>query len=78
MSFNLSRVFSKSSSGEQWPFHDSSHIPMMLAREAYYRYLFPGDRDTRLTVPQKLVVDVTLQSLQKKRSATKPFPVCRM
>ncbi len=74
MSFNLSKVFSKADPEVKWTVQDSLHIPVAVSREAFYRYLYAKDGDQTLTVPQKLVVDVTLQSMQKKEVREKAVP----
>ena len=77
MSFKLSNVFSSKSSEpdeDLWAVQDSAHIPIAVGREAFYRYLFAKDNNQTLSVPQKLVMDVTLQSLQKKETRKKSVP----
>ena len=75
MTFSLSKVFSKSdSASEKWRIQDSNRIPNVISREAFYRHLFERDDQQTLSVPQKLVVDVTLQSLQKKEFRQKAIP----
>lgn len=74
MSFNLSKVFSKAEPSRSWIVQDSNHIPIAVSREAFYRYLYTKKVENQLTVPQKLVVDVTMQSLQKKEVRKKAVP----
>lgn len=44
------------------------------SQEAYLRYLYPKDTEQTLTIPQKLVVDVVKNSLQKKEARNKAVP----
>lgn len=74
MAFSLSKVFHKHGNEERWAFQDSSQIPFAVAKEAFYRYLYAKDTGQKLSVPQKLVVDVTLQSLQKREFRAKAVP----
>lgn len=74
MSFTLSNVFSKNSKPEKWVVQDSNHISVTLSQEAFYRFLYAKDTQQQLTVPQKLVIDVAMQSLQKKEIRQKAVP----
>lgn len=74
MSFNIKNVFNKSDNNELWQVQDSSHIPVAVSREAFYRFLFSKDINHSLSVPQRLVLDVTLQSMQKKDFRQKAVP----
>jgi len=74
MSFSLSKVFSKKSAEELWTVQDSETVPVAVAREAFYRYLFNKDSTSNLSLPQKLVIDVAVQSLQKKEDRQKSVP----
>lgn len=72
----LSKLFEKKEIRETWKVQDSETISIALAQEAYYRYLFKKDKDNdqALTIPQKLVIDVTTESLQKKEVRQKSVP----
>lgn len=84
MAFGLKKVFSKNDEDGHWQVQDSETIPLAVAKEAFYRYLYSTTNSTSatpdkgkgktLTVPQKLVVDVTLQSLQKRDTRAKAVP----
>ena len=74
MTFSFTKVFSRSDDAKSWRIQDSAHVPIALSREAYYRFLFERDNAHELTVPQKLVVEVTLQNMQKKEYRQKSLP----
>lgn len=74
MSFSLTKAFSAKRSEERWIIQDSDIIPIAVAREAFYRYLFNKDSGAALSLPQKLVLDVTIQNLQKKEEREKSVP----
>ncbi len=77
MALKLSNVFSKSSEEKQ----DNKRVviepklyTMAHSQEAYFRYLYAKDTSQRLTVPQKLVVDLVKSSLQKKEVRQRAVP----
>ncbi len=77
MALKLSNVFSKSSEEKQ----DDKRVvieptlyTLAHSQEAYFRYLYPKDTSQRLTVPQKLVVDLVKNSLQKKEVRQRAVP----
>lgn len=74
MSFSLSKVFAKKDHEERWTVQDAKTVPVAVAREAFYRYLFNKDSEKTLSLPQKLVIDVAVQSLQKKEGRQKSVP----
>lgn len=74
MAFRLSKVFSKHHQNESWIHQESALIPFAVSQEAFYRFLYSKSVETKLSIPQKLVIDVTLQSLQKKEFRNKAIP----
>lgn len=74
----LSKVFSKNTQNEEKERNLIVTEPKLFtlahSQEAYYRYLYPKDTTQRLTVPQKLVVDVVKGSLQKKEVRARAVP----
>ncbi|MFT7560723.1 MAG: HD-like signal output (HDOD) protein [Flavobacteriales bacterium] len=74
MAIGLSRVFSKTPESVTVPVIDPKSVPIGFAREAFLRYLYPKDTSQVLTVPQKLVLNVTTHSMQKKESRQKSVP----
>ncbi|WP_370978771.1 HDOD domain-containing protein [Agaribacterium sp. ZY112] len=72
MGFSLAKVF-HGSHKTQLHVSDSMHVSIELSHEAFYRYLFAKDKQ-ELSIPQKLVVDVCLQNMQKKEVRNKAVP----
>jgi len=70
----LAKVFGKSEDREPRHLQTIESVPVAFAREAFFRYLFPKNTEKDLTVPQRLVIDVTLQSLQKAEARQKAVP----
>ncbi|MFL0799004.1 MAG: HDOD domain-containing protein [Agarilytica sp.] len=77
MALKLSKVFSKGNSGEKEAkllVTEPKLYTLAHSQEAYYRHLYPKDTSQRLTVPQKLVVDVVKSSLQKREVRARAVP----
>ncbi len=78
MTLKLGKVFSRTSSQEKRDGRldviESGLYSISDAQEAYFRHLYPKDTAQRLTVPQKLVVDVVKNDLQKKAFRQKAVP----
>lgn len=78
MAINLSSMFSKShetsKADTKYEVIEPSLHTLARSQEAYFRYLYPKDTSQRLTVPQKLVVDVVKSSLQKRDFRHKAVP----
>lgn len=68
----LKQVFSKAKKVKTTDLPDKLEIveprtySITEARETFFRYLYPKDTSTPLTVPQKLVIDVVQNSMAKK------------
>lgn len=74
MAISLGKVFSKQAKTDEYQVEDFQSIPLAFAREAFLRMLYPKDTEQSLSVPQKLVMEVTLQSMQKKEVRQKAVP----
>ncbi len=74
----LKKAFHKDENSEQknkkFVVKEPTNYTLSAAQEAYFRYLFPKNTENRLTVPQKLVLDVVKTSLQKKEVRQKAVP----
>lgn len=70
----LKKVFSKEDNQNKLEVTEPQLYTLAHSQEAYYRYLYPKDTSQKLTVPQKLVVDVVKSSLQKKEVREKAVP----
>lgn len=78
MALKLSNMFSKktdeSKSNNQLTVTEYELYSLARSREAYFRYLYPKNTSQKLSVPQKLVIDVIKSSLQKKEVRQKTVP----
>lgn len=77
MAFGFSNVFSKDKHKDEAKLCEvpAAKIPDAInLQETFYRYLYPKSTEKPLTVPQKLVIDVVKESLQKKEERQKSVP----
>lgn len=76
MALGFGKVFSKTKKDNSplLEVTQPSNFGIHDSAEAYFRYLYPKNNDTPLTIPQKLVVDVVKDSLQKKEFRHKAVP----
>lgn len=79
MVMNLSKVFSKKKADTdedegKLEVTEPSLYSLTRSEEGFYRHLYPKNTVQKLSVPQKLVVDVVKTSLQKKEFRQKAVP----
>lgn len=74
MALGLKKVFSSVTKPKALEVTEPKVYSIKNAQEAYYRYLFPKDTEHPLSLPQKLVIDVVKESLQKKEVRQKAVP----
>jgi len=76
MAIGLGKVFSraKKNNTPQLEVIQPQAFGISDAAEAYYRYLYPKNTENPLSIPQKLVIDVVKDSLQKKEVRRKAVP----
>lgn len=78
MALNLHSVFSKRSAedtkDERIAVIEPSYYSIEESQENFFRYLYPKDSSQKLTIPQKLVLDVVRSSLQKKDYRQRAVP----
>ncbi len=73
MAFNLNQVFYKKKADKN-EINTPRCVSISHLQDAFYLYLFPKKNESPLTVPQKLVLDVVKDSLQKKEVRAKAVP----
>lgn len=74
MALGLSNVFSSAAKPKAIEVTEPKIYSIKNAQEAYYRYLFPSNTEHPLSLPQKLVIDVVKEALQKKPARQKAVP----
>ncbi|WP_086932917.1 HDOD domain-containing protein [Agarilytica rhodophyticola] len=78
MALKLANMFTKkteiSDSSEQLTVGECEIYSISRSKEAYFRYLYPKKTSQKLTVPQKLVINVLKDTLQKKAVRQKTVP----
>lgn len=74
MALGLSKVFSSVTKPKLEEVTEPQIYTIKNAQEAYYRYLFPQDTKHPLSLPQKLVINVVQEALQKKPARQKAVP----
>ena len=77
MALKLGNVFAKKDdkpSLEKLTVIEPKTFSISDSAEAYYRHLFPKNTEHPLSVPQKLVIDIVKQALQKKEVRDKAVP----
>lgn len=76
MAFGLENIFSreKSLNSDSFEIVQPKEISIAKLQEDFYLFLYPKNTEKPLSVPQKLVVDVVKDSLQKKEIRRKAVP----
>lgn len=74
MALNITKVFSKGDDVAKIEIIEPSSCSSASINNAYYFQLFPKNTEHKLTLPQKLVIDMMKSSLQKKEFRQKAVP----
>lgn len=77
MALNITKVFSRSDSNkdeDKLEVIEPASCSLTSLKEIYFFYLFPKNTESKLTVLQKLVLDMVKTSLQKKEVREKAVP----
>ncbi|VUD68910.1 hypothetical protein TDB9533_04270 [Thalassocella blandensis] len=77
MALNITKVFSKGESKKDTgkiEVKEPASCSLNALQEIYFFYLFPKNTESKLTVPQKLVLDMVKTDLQKKEVRQKAVP----
>jgi HD-like signal output (HDOD) protein len=53
---------------------EAGHFSVAFCKQSYYHYLFEGSEESLLTVPQKLVIEMVVNSLRKKEQRALAVP----
>lgn len=76
MNFGFGKVFSKDKTKDDTTcsIPDLQQTELEQLPEHFYRFLYPKNTEQALTIPQKLVIDVVKEALQKKDERLKAVP----